>query len=502
MGTESSVQILKALDRISRASLSTSEPPKILRSSDLKRGERIAPAASKDHRNGRSKSELRNVFKAIVESGVAEFAPSLSDGGDIIYPMMNKLTGVGTSQAGEVLEELCQKKVLTKVPASLSCRCPACSTEIAIQTLVCPNCSGTELVSGTALQHLTCLHFDFEWNFSRGTEGEKFCPKCDRKLEKMGIDYLKQGTFFKCSTCGEFTARAKRLFSCPSCQRVFETTKEPPIEAYKYIVKNGASLSALDLSALIGELKNSGLEATENATIRGKSGTEHSFTLVVKDSAGTSKDRANLLVAVDIIDMAGADTTAVLLLFAKSMDCDARRRILVTIPGVSEQTKALAQSYQISVLESPDTSRASELLFERVCAIFGVGKTSQKGKRTAGRRGSMDIISDILSIVSAPSGKSEIISCANLSFEQCQKYLAILERMGLLRRYLEDAVRVKYMITERGREYMRNISGEFGRIAEGDRSVWDARRQNMNETNEKRYPKGQSSTGSNTVAIA
>ena len=59
---------------------------------------------------------------------------------------------------------------------------------------------------------------------------------------------------------------------------------------------------------------------------------------------------------------------------------------------------------------------------------------------------------------------------------QCQKYVPLLEKLGLVRRYLEDGFRIRYVITEKGREYLSSISGEFGKIAEGGRSIWPTKR--------------------------
>lgn len=427
------------------------------------------------------KLEIPEIVTAITKSKIAEFAPRLSDNdnGVIVYPEASQIIGVEGSDVRDILEELCQENILVREPASLSCRCPTCNAESAALSLICPNCGGTDLMSGTALQHLPCLLFDFESNFTRGEGNSLYCPRCDRKLEVLGSDYIAPGTFFKCGACGEFTARAKRLYSCPSCQQVFETAKEPPIEAYKYRVRSSLDLKShsIDVSALIDELRKAGLDATRDASIKGVSGSSHQFSLIVTKSAGGRGKSTDCCIAVDMVfGTTQVDPSRVFALFAKSIDCGIARRVLVAVPEISRQTKLLAESYDIYVLESQNTADAGGLLYEHITSVLAGRKAAPRIKRAAKRRGSIDIMADILSIATSPSSKSEIISCANLSFEQCQRYLGMLERMGLLARYLEDAVRVRYVITEKGREYMTSLSGEFGRIAEGDKSIWGTRR--------------------------
>ena len=466
----------------------------MMKTNDLKQNVPISssPVTTAEHRESDlHKQMVQDIFKAIAEKRFVEITPRLSGNGDIIYPQLSHLAGVEGSHPTEILEELCQQRILTKEPANLSFECPTCRKEITVQSLVCPNCGGTELMSGTVAQHLRCLHFDFESNFDQSA-GETRCPKCSKKVSAQDSDYVKLGIFFKCVSCGEFTTRAKRLYSCPECQQVFETTKEPPIEAYKYVVNHDIDLmdlNSFDPSSLIRELENVGLEARINASVRSKRGGEHSFTLLVKNSANAIESRgkvADSLVAVDVIvENPQVGPSGVYALFAKAIDCEISHRVLVAIPGVSEKTKALAHGYNILVIESRNTVLAAVPLRDCLRGILekgnvAPGKILRVGKRNTRRRSSIDIMSDILSIVSLPSSQSEIIGCANLSFEQCRKYLAILERMGLLGRYLEDAVRLRFVITERGREYLAGLSGEFGRIAEGDRSIWGAKRRTEN----------------------
>ena len=88
-------------------------------------------------------------------------------------------------------------------------------------------------------------------------------------------------------------------------------------------------------------------------------------------------------------------------------------------------------------------------------------------------------MTDILSVVSMPTTKWEIMARANLSFDQCQKYLPALRRLGLVSEFY-DARSHRFAITEKGREYYANMAGAYGRIDAGDVSIWSTRRHLQN----------------------
>ena len=101
---------------------------------------------------------------------------------------------------------------------------------------------------------------------------------------------------------------------------------------------------------------------------------------------------------------------------------------------------------------------------------------NRRSPSTSGKRTSMDIMADVLAVAKIPRSKSDIMACANMSFEQCQKYLPALEKLGLLERVLVDKVHRKYSTTTRGREYLASVSGQHGSLADGERSIWASRR--------------------------
>ncbi len=69
------------------------------------------------------------------------------------------------------------------------------------------------------------------------------------------------------------------------------------------------------------------------------------------------------------------------------------------------------------------------------------------------RRNNIAIMIDILETISAGGGtKTRIVYSANLNFKRAERYLDLLQSMGLVAHSSE-----KYEITGRGREYLQKV---------------------------------------------
>lgn len=433
-------------------------------------------------------------LKKLIEGKVDTLSPRLSKTGEIVYLDEPELAGQDNSRLFEILETLFSEGLMSREITSPAFNCPNCNETTHNHVLVCPNCHGTNLLIGTAVQHVTCLNFDFESNFEhRG--GVTVCPKCHRDLSKPGVDYLTPGTYFKCLNCSEFSARALRLYTCQACHSISETAKEAPIQVYQYRVIGEAfkviaeHLLNPDGILLTDALKSIGLEVRASNILKGRSGVEHPFTLVA--SYPGIEDRSKSIVIDAISSQERVGISAVISLFGKAVDCGAKHRVLVAIPQLEFDAKVFARRYKISFIEVKNhltkeavgrlQSALAQNSIQSVNSSAGAKSLRElsgqtKKIKSQRKRSSLDIMADILKIVSESSSKTEIMACANLSYDQCQKYIPALEKLGLLVETCEDGIHYQFTITEKGREFLSRVSAEFGRIAEGDETVWNARR--------------------------
>ena len=71
------------------------------------------------------------------------------------------------------------------------------------------------------------------------------------------------------------------------------------------------------------------------------------------------------------------------------------------------------------------------------------------------RRSNVEVVADILRLGEA--GKTEVLYSANLSHRQLEKYLAFLVREGFLEKFIVPNPGVKYRVTPRGEQLLKNI---------------------------------------------
>ena len=80
------------------------------------------------------------------------------------------------------------------------------------------------------------------------------------------------------------------------------------------------------------------------------------------------------------------------------------------------------------------------------------------------RRGRFRLIRDILTAAKKSSTKTSIVYSANLSFEQAQKYLDMLEEDDLLESH--SSAHKEYKTTQKGRKFLKTFRELDGLMSE------------------------------------
>ena len=372
--------------------------------------------------------------------------------------------------------------------------CPHCGSEDTVASRTCLNCGRPQVVSGKALLHLVCHYLNFESEFRFSLAGRPVCPNCSRDLETKDSDFLSLGVLYYCQSCEAFEARAKIVCTCRRCLKTHENSSNlMPKDPSNEPATSGFGKKAALTPVFAGV---SGWSLHPFAELLGKSGIKNSFSAVAMRSTLPYQSAAarGKLVVIDIVqEDLPIESPCVHSFFARALDCGVKHRIMIAIPKLDVSAKKLAESYGICLIEAPDILIAGDMIQTTLDKVLpppalkanlsledelGAGGF-QRRKLKSGKRSSVDIITDILKVALNPVSKSEIMACANMSYEQCQRYLPRLEKVDFVRKYLEDGVHARFQTTEKGREYISNIFGEFGTILDGERSVWSSKRRGL-----------------------
>lgn len=118
--------------------------------------------------------------------------------------------------------------------------CIQCQDSYMIYKETCPKCQSINIQAHDIVHHFPCAHIAPATTFKQDGSDEMVCPKCDKLLRHIGIDYDKPSVVFSCNNCDNNFQLAEVISECHTCnhQNKLEDLVEVDIQAYK-ISMNG-----------------------------------------------------------------------------------------------------------------------------------------------------------------------------------------------------------------------------------------------------------------------
>jgi DNA-binding NarL/FixJ family response regulator len=115
----------------------------------------------------------------------------------------------------KVIQSLINATYVVKSPTQLKLSCPSCKSINLVTNYLCQNCRASNFTRGNVLEHNKCGHADLESNFQEGT---KFiCPKCQKELKLIGVDYFRIISALKCKECLNIFTIPEISYDCNVC---------------------------------------------------------------------------------------------------------------------------------------------------------------------------------------------------------------------------------------------------------------------------------------------
>jgi len=94
--------------------------------------------------------------------------------------------------------------------------CPQCHAGFHNFKELCPKCDSPNLKSEPLIHHFVCANVGPERDYKKADL--LFCPKCDKELRHIGVDYDRPSTIFECNDCGEFFQDPNIKALCFNCK--------------------------------------------------------------------------------------------------------------------------------------------------------------------------------------------------------------------------------------------------------------------------------------------
>jgi len=207
-----------------------------------------------------------------------------------VYPLLEPLFSKRDEGVLEILEFLDTQKLISGSFVSKAHFCSSCSSAFINFKETCPQCGADDLAVDELVHHFRCAHMGAMADFKRGSS--MVCPKCDRELHHIGVDYDKPSIMYTCNQCSHGFQEPSIMTSCYNCGRSTEPENQNTrvISAYSIsaIGQNAASygMEALFTKILDSELQLCSLDAfrdfyrVEAARIRRYKKSESSLAMI------------------------------------------------------------------------------------------------------------------------------------------------------------------------------------------------------------------------------
>lgn len=141
--------------------------------------------------------------------------------------------------------------------------CSNCSNGHLTYREVCPKCGSSHSNTQDIVHHFPCGYVGPISDFKNEIDDQLDCPKCDKRLRHIGVDYDKPSVLHECKNCAhkfqDYNVRAKCL-NCQTDNNV-EVLKGREIKKYRLTKKgelaaiNGFVSTSKDIEEIIGTVK-------------------------------------------------------------------------------------------------------------------------------------------------------------------------------------------------------------------------------------------------------
>ena len=158
-----------------------------------------------------------------------------------VYPVLEPLFGKRDSGVLDTLSFLESQHLLSAKFVSKAHFCSHCGSAFLNFKESCSHCNSDDLAVDELVHHFKCAYTAEMSEFKKGDQLQ--CPKCERELRHIGVDYDKPSMVYHCNQCSHTFQDPKIITACYNCGR----STEPENQVSKTI--HAYTVSAIGLNA-------------------------------------------------------------------------------------------------------------------------------------------------------------------------------------------------------------------------------------------------------------
>jgi hypothetical protein len=272
-----------------------------------------------------------------------------------------------TSRMSKLLDSLARKAFLESELSDKMLTCKTCGSANLRLLSMCPECKSMRLSRHPILEHFACGLIDRQKAFKR-PNGDLVCPKCQGKLHLVGSDYRNLSQMYVCEECNAMNKDLLESMKCADCGSLSPVEEETEIYLYTYSMNPAAMDRFSDqikpIEACSSHIRSLGYTVVAPAFVKGRSGTQHTFDLLVLGGDHNSEltspesqaDFRNTVVDI-IVSIQPVEVDQVTTVYGKMCDVDCNS-LIFAIPSLSKSAQSYVEEFKIRVLEGMTVEEA------------------------------------------------------------------------------------------------------------------------------------------------
>ncbi len=147
-----------------------------------------------------------------------EYDPNVPTG--YAYPMVNDFFGITLGEGYNILRELYDENAISRTLFDKVGLCPTCNYHTLNFREVCPKCKSLDINIESVYHHFSCGYIGPATDFRPDGSARMTCPKCEKPLRHIGLDYEKPSDTFICAACHFICTEPRVEFKCFYCNLV------------------------------------------------------------------------------------------------------------------------------------------------------------------------------------------------------------------------------------------------------------------------------------------
>jgi hypothetical protein len=331
------------------------------------------------------KPEVKKLLERFLDKSLSELPPTFNWEEGFRYTNVEKITGLDPIDSRVLLETLSKCGILSRRAFDSALACPNCGSFKIRVRYRCPHCSSFSIQKSNFIECFLCGTIDSEEYFSGvyyGEPGKYYCPKCERELKGLSLDYRKIVAQNRCDNCKKIFTEVNVAVQCTECNHTvklaFAKLVEAPIYTLsaEYAKEVKKQVSSINMRQAISNLfSNKGWKVETPGTITGLDKINYEFHVVASIPDALSRElMKNILpggkIAIDIIEETGEiKKDKIMELVGKNTSIAPVQYIIVAIPKLSDEAKQLLKKQEIMYCEKDSDHKEVPPLIESLASI-------------------------------------------------------------------------------------------------------------------------------------